>query len=108
MTDFIEVQWTSGSLDEARRLARYLVQEGYVACAQITPWIESIYLWNQQLETTQESKIILKTRLDHYTKIKEVIEQNCKYEVPEITWTRIEGGNQVYLDWLASMTEKTS
>lgn len=102
--DFIEIHWTSGSLDEARRVSRYLVQERYVACAQIVPWIESIYMWNNKLETTQESKIVLKTRVENYEKIKEIIEQNCKYEVPEITWFRIEGGNRSYMDWLNEST----
>lgn len=104
MSDFIEVHWTSGSLDEARRISRYLVQERYVACAQIVPWIESIYMWNNQLETTQESKIILKTRTENYEKVKEVIEKNCKYEVPEITRIAIEGGNKSYMDWLEEST----
>ncbi len=102
--DFIEVHWTSGTLDEARRLSRYLVQERYVACAQIVPWIESIYMWNNQLETGQESKIILKTCLENYPKIREIIEQNSKYEVPEITWFKIEGGNPSYMEWLQEST----
>lgn len=100
MSDYIEVHWTSGSLDEARRIARLAVQERYVACAQIIPWIESIYLWNDKMETTQESKVIFKTTLFHFNQIKEIIEKNCKYEVPEITWVKIEGGNELYLEWL--------
>jgi periplasmic divalent cation tolerance protein len=99
-TDYIEIHWTSGSLDEARKVSRYLVQERLVACAQIIPWIESVYLWNNNLETSQESKIILKTKRDFYEKIKEVILKNCKYEVPEITWMSIEGGNEGYIQWL--------
>lgn len=104
MPQLIEIHWTSGSLDEARKISRYLVQERLVACAQITPWIESIFMWNNQLETTQESKIILKTRLDLYEKIKEVIQQNCSYELPEITYVNIDGGNKEYLDWVAEST----
>ena len=73
MSEFIEIHWTSGSLDEARKIARYLVQERFVACAQIIPWIESIYMWNNQLETAQESKIILKTAKANYEKIREII-----------------------------------
>lgn len=103
----IEIHWTSGTLDEARRISRYLVQERYVACAQIVPWIESVFLWDGQLETTQESKIVLKTRREHYDKIREIIEQNCKYEVPEITWFKIEGGNKSYMDWLLESTALT-
>ena len=98
--DFIEIHWTSDTLDEARRIARYLVQERLVACAQIVPWIESIFMWNNELETTQESKIVMKTHMNHFAKVKEIIEQNCKYEVPEVIWFKIDGGNKLYMDWL--------
>lgn len=104
MSDFIEVHWTSGSLDEARKVSRYLVQERYVACAQIIPWIESAYMWNNQLETAQESKIILKTRQIHFEKIKEIILKNCKYQIPEITVIEIQNGNKEYLDWIGEST----
>lgn len=98
--EFIEIHWTSGSLDEARKIARYLVQERLAASAQIIPWVESIFMWNNQLDTVQESKIILKTRIALYGKIKEAIEQNASYQVPEVTYRFIDGGNQVFMDWL--------
>jgi periplasmic divalent cation tolerance protein len=104
MTQFIEIHWTTGSLDEARKIARYLVQERLVACTQIIPWIESIFMWNNQEDTSQESKVIFKTRLEHYGKIKRVIEENCNYEVPEITYIHIDGGNEAYMKWLEEST----
>jgi periplasmic divalent cation tolerance protein len=100
MSQFIEIHWSSGSLDEARKVSRYLVQERFVACAQIIPWIESVYMWNNQLESAQESRIILKTRLDLYEAVKKIIKENCSYEIPEITFVHIDGGNQEYLEWL--------
>jgi len=104
MSEFIEIHWTSGSIDEARKISRYLVQERLVACAQITPWIESVYLWNGQLETTQESKILLKTHKDLYERIKTVIQENCSYQLPEITYQFIDGGNEEFIDWLRDST----
>lgn len=104
MAEFIEITWTSGSIEEARKISRYLVQERYVACAQIVPWIESIYMWNNQLETAQESKITLKTRLENYEAIKKVILENCKYQVPEIIYHGIEGGHEEYLRWVEEST----
>lgn len=98
--EFIEVHWTSGSLDEARRVARDLVSKRLVASAQIVPWIESIYLLDGQLETTQESKVVLKTHLIHLDQIKEWIEKNCKYDVPEIVWFKISGANAAYMEWM--------
>jgi periplasmic divalent cation tolerance protein len=104
MSNFIQVQWTSGSLDEARKISRYLVQERYVANAKITPWVESIYMLDNQLETIQESKIVMQTRLDLYDKVKEIILKNCKYQIPEITYVTIDGGNQEFLTWLEEST----
>lgn len=104
MPEFIEIHWTAGSIDEARKISRYLVQERFAACAQITPWIESIYMWNNQLETAQESKITLKTELSKFEKIKEIIKQNSKYQVPEITYNKIDGGSKDYLEWIVEST----
>ena len=104
MADFIEIHFTSGSLDEARKIARYLVQERYVAGAQIIPWFESIYMLDNELDTTQESKIILQTVSDNFNQIREIIEQNNRYEVPEIIWFKIEGGNESYMKWLEEST----
>ena len=104
MAQFIEIHWSCGNLDEARKISRYLVQERLVACAQIIPWIESIFMWNNQEDTVQESKIQLKTRLENYDKIKRIIEENCTYEVPEITYNFIDGGNEAYMKWLLDST----
>ncbi len=104
MTDYIEIHWTCGSIDEARKISRYLVQERHVACVQIVPWIESIYMWDNQLETSQESKIIFKTRYEKYEEVKKIILDNCTYEVPEITYVTIDGGNEEYLNWITDST----
>jgi len=101
MTQFIEIHWTTGTIDEARKVCRYVVQERLVACAQIIPWVESIYMWNNQLETAQESKVVMKTELDLYDEIKKIIKENTSYEVPEITYMHIDGGNQEYMEWLS-------
>lgn len=100
MSEAIEIHWTAASLDEARRICRFLVQERHVACAQIIPWLESIYMWDNQLETAQESKIVMKTSKEKFDVVKEAIESNSSYEVPEITWRSIEGGNAAYMEWL--------
>ena len=100
MNEIIEIQWTTGSIDEARKVCRFLVQERLVASAQIVPWVESISLLNNQVETIQETKAILKTKKSHYEKIQDVIKKNCKYEIPEITSTDIVRANPEYLAWV--------
>ena len=102
MTDFIEIHWTSGSIEEARKISRYLVQERLVACARIIPWVESISLLNGQLDTTQESKVSLVASKDQYEKVQKIIRENSTYQVPEITYQAIDGVNEEYLHWLNS------
>ncbi|MCH9627427.1 MAG: Divalent-cation tolerance protein CutA [Chlamydiales bacterium] len=102
--EFIQIYWTCGSLDEARQTSRYLVEEKLVACANIIPWIESIFLWDEQVDTSQETKVIFKTQYALFDAVKEAILKRSKYEVPEILMVPILGGNQEYLDWLAQNT----
>lgn len=100
MNEMIEIQWTAGSIDEARKVSRFLVQERLVASAQIVPWVESISLLNNQIETTQESKAIFKTKKSLFEKVQDVIQKNCKYEIPEITSTDILQVNPAYFAWV--------
>ena len=100
MSDFIEITWTTGSLEEARKISRNLVQEKYVASAKIIPFVESIYLWNNELETTQDCLVIFKTDKIHFEKIKEIITKQSTYEIPEMTFKHIAGGNAEYLSWI--------
>lgn len=100
MSDYIEVHWVCGCLDEARKVSRYLVQERLVACAQIIPWIESCYMWNNQLETAQETKVQLKTHRSLFHKVMKVILENCTYQVPEVLAFPIQEGNPAYMEWM--------
>lgn len=100
MSNYVIVTWTTGSIDEARKVARYLVQERFVACAQITPWTESVFLWDNKLNTEQETKVIFKTTADRFDEIVSVIKSNTTYEVPEILMFKIEKGNEDYLKWV--------
>jgi periplasmic divalent cation tolerance protein len=96
----IEIHWTTGSIDEARRLARHLVEKQWVASAKIIPWIESIYLWDGQVHTVQESKVIFKTIEKFFDQIQQAINEQCKYQIPEITCLQVENVNPEYQEWL--------
>jgi len=100
MTDFIEITFTTDSIEEARKIALFLVEERLVACAQIIPNIESIYLWKEKIETSQESKILLKTHKEKQKTVEQSIRELHSYDVPEILVFPIENGNPQYLEWM--------
>ena len=52
---------TTGSIKEARKIAKILVEEKLVACVNIIPKIESIYRWQGSIEEDDESILLAKT-----------------------------------------------
>ncbi len=96
----VYIFWTCGSLDEARRISRYLVQEKWVACANIIPWIESVFHYEGKLQAGQETKVLFKTLETHYEKIREVIRRDGSYEVPEITQIQCDRLDEDFEQWL--------
>jgi periplasmic divalent cation tolerance protein len=54
---------TAGSLEEADRIAKYLVENHLVACVNLVPSVKSIYWWNDALQQEQEVLMILKTHV---------------------------------------------
>ena len=54
MADFIQVLTTTARRDEAQQIALTLIEQRLAACVQIVGPIESIYRWNDQIETSEE------------------------------------------------------
>lgn len=96
----VMINWNGGNLDLIRRVSRYLVQEKLVASVEIIPWFESIYLLNNQLETSQMSKAILITREELIERVRKEILQQSKDDIPEIYSVAIQEGNPEFLRWI--------
>ncbi|HSX04647.1 MAG TPA: divalent-cation tolerance protein CutA, partial [Rhabdochlamydiaceae bacterium] len=88
------------NLEEARKVARHLIEKKLVACANIIPHIESLYLWNDKIETDQEVKVIFKTKDSHFDRVRDYIEKNGSYEVPEVSKITLDEINPAYKTYL--------
>ncbi len=100
----IYIFWTCRNIEEAKKIIHGLLDKRWIACASIFPEVESIYRWEGKIEESIETKIILKTRLKHFETIREYIETNCSYEVPEILQVDIAQGATRYMSWVAEET----
>ena len=69
---YIAVITTTGSADEARRIARDLVERRLAACAHVSE-IESFYVWKGALENDREHRIVFKTTADQYDAVERAI-----------------------------------
>ncbi len=100
MTDKIVVLTTCGSVKEARKIARALVERRLAACVQVLPKIESTYWWQGAVEEAGEWLLIAKSRRDHFDALRAAIEELHAYEVPEIVALPIVDGAEKYLGWI--------
>ena len=105
MTDALLVFTTLPSADKAAELAKLLVNERLVACANLLPAVRSIYRWQGELHDENEVLVLLKTRAEHLERLKLRILEVHPYEVPEVLAVPIESGYQPYLDWLGGETK---
>jgi periplasmic divalent cation tolerance protein len=101
------ILWTCATLEEARRICHQLVEKKLVACANIIPHVESIYLWEEKVENSNESKVFLKTLDSHFESVKDYIKDHCSYDVPEVSKMLIDDCNPDYFRWVENTVSKT-
>ncbi len=95
---------TTGSIEEARKIARMLVEEKVVACVNIIPKIESIYRWKGNIEEDNECVLLAKTTDKNIDKAIQRIKELHSYDVPDIVAIPITHGFKDYLDWVEEET----
>ena len=100
MTDKRIVLSTAGSEDEARKIARHLVESRLAACVNIVPQVESIYRWQGKVETAREWLLFVKTSAERFPEVRDAIRELHSYELPECIAISIEDGSLEYLQWL--------
>ena len=90
--------------DKAPDLARTLVQERLVACANIISGVRSIYAWHGDVSDESESLMVMKTRASLLEAVRHRVVQLHPYEVPEIIALPIVGGHAPYMKWIDDST----
>lgn len=94
---------TCGSEDEARSIARHLVEQRLAAGVQIIP-ISSIYNWDDEIVDDREHLLICKTRTDRYDAIETAVNERHSYEVPPILMLETDRASRAYLEWIKANT----
>jgi periplasmic divalent cation tolerance protein len=100
MTEYLQVQTTAGSEEEAGRIAAALVERRLAACVQTIGPIASHYRWQGGIEEAQEWLCLAKTEAGRYAEVEAAIRELHSYDEPEIIATPIVVGSRGYLAWL--------
>jgi adenylate kinase len=96
----VKVVFVTCPPDRAGEIASHLLSQRVCACVSAVPGIESRYWWEGQLETAQESLLIIKCAAELVDAVIEKVKEVHPYEVPEILALPVEAGNMDYLAWV--------
>lgn len=100
MTDMRIVLTTSGSKDEAHKIAQHLVENQLAACVNIVPHILSVYRWQGKVESNDEWLLLIKTTSEQFPAVRDAIRELHSYELPECVSVAIDDGSPEYLQWV--------
>ena len=98
----VSIYSTFGSDEEARRIARILVEERLAACANILAPCHSIYRWQGRIEEAAEVPVIFKTRADGAARLIARIGELHSYDVPAAVVWPIAEAVPAYAAWVVA------
>ena len=87
-------------LAEAQSLARKLVSDGLVACAQLGAPMDSVYRWQGDIEIAEEIPVSFKVLSEKIEECCRVLRQLHSYDCPEIVVVAAEA-NEEYHTWMS-------
>jgi len=106
-TKFRIVLVTCATLEEARKIARGVVEKRLAACVNIvTHAVESFYTWEGKLENNSEYLLMIKTSEERLTELQQEVMGLHSYDSPEFVVLPIVAGSEEYLKWLAESVQE--
>src|SRR3569833_1659463 len=88
---------TVANMEQAKELARAVIEARLAACAQSFP-ISSCYRWYGKIVEDGEEMILFKTLADQYSALEAFLLERHPYDTPEIVRLPADGINGKYRD----------
>jgi periplasmic divalent cation tolerance protein len=99
-SDLLLVLVTCSSPQEAKRIVQSLLKERLIACANIIPGAESVFLWKDKITSARETLIMMKTKSVKFRAVEKAVKSSHSYEVPEIIAIPVTASSADYLKWV--------
>lgn len=104
MTEVSVVLMTAPSEAVAASLARALVEERLIACANLVPQVRSIYRWDGAIHDEPEVLVVMKTAAARVPALTERVKALHPASVPEVIEVPVTSGLPAYLAWVRAET----
>jgi len=107
MTSIVSVYATFADEEEARRIARAVVEEKLAACGNILGPCHSVYRWQGSIEEAGEVAAIFKTSALAAERLVARIAELHSYDVPAVVAWPIDAAQPGYAQWVLAETSST-
>ncbi|MDQ7031140.1 MAG: divalent-cation tolerance protein CutA [Desulfonauticus sp.] len=91
---------TTSSLEEAKKIARHLLERRLIACANIYPQVESMFWWEGKIDKATEVVLIIKTSGHRLAEIEKEVLKIHSYNCPCVVFLPIHEGHGPFLEWI--------
>ncbi len=99
-TELLIVVTCFTSLEDAKQLARQLIENHLAACVQIQGGVHSVYRWEGKVCEANEVLLSAKTVTDKWVDISNFIKSHHPYELPEVIAYAPEKYEALYGKWV--------
>lgn len=103
MSNKIIVTTLCDSIEIANKIQDELLSRKLIAGCQISE-VESTFFWKGKIEKKHEYHLEMRTREELFLDIQKIVKEIHTYEVPEISYYEIKGGNKEFLEWIDEET----
>lgn len=100
----ILVYITTENSQQALSIATALVEQKLAACANIVPAIQSVFYWDNAVQHSEESLLLLKSTQACFEQLCAVTRALHSYTTPCITALPIVAGNPDFMHWIHATT----
>jgi periplasmic divalent cation tolerance protein len=95
---------TCKDAQEADRVGRALIGSRLAACVNILDGMRSMFHWQAEVATDEETVLIAKTKVGLVGRVTEQVQQIHSYDCPCVVALPIIDGNPEFLEWIANET----
>jgi periplasmic divalent cation tolerance protein len=100
MKSIVLISTTLENKEDAKRIAKLLLDRKLIACAQISGPITSLFRWKGKTTSATEFTLSLKTTLLCSASVKTLLRQEHPYDLPEIIVQEIHNSSDEYSEWV--------
>ena len=104
MSEILLVITNLPDTESATKLAQQIVGNRAAACVNQLAPCSSIYHWKDNIESTTEVPLLIKTTRTAYPRLEKLICEAHPYELPEIIAVPLTAGLPEYLSWIDNET----